>query len=322
MQQAANHQFIAVTIQEEPEEIKSPEFRSGVAPGSPSPPGSHSPKIHRASISGRKLGGRPSFNRDASATSLAHQLSAFSLDGADGDRDGLENRAEDPNVLLSQVIMWLHEEKAKRSPHIPKSTSDDTLINKERPGPSGEPRQGSGNKHPNGSLALDKLERILAGYMISGSNVAVPGRRGSVVGRRKSSITRKAKRGLTVVSSDTEYQDGELLVPNVETVLDNSKIVNNPAAQTDNDITTVKSKDKDQWNAFKCEVVRLTHTLRLKGWTRLIVQTKFLMDYSYLYCRPGNRIRRVATLSQQSYRFMWCPRPKTCPSRQLQVTAR
>jgi choline kinase len=166
--------------------------------------------------------------------------------------------------------MWLHEEKAKQAVHKPKSQGNIDGDEPERPTVSGHPRPDSEKQRPDNGLALDKLERILAGFMISGSNnVASLGHRGSMSGRRKSSIVKKIKRGLTAASSDTEYQDGDLLVPNVEAVLDNSKIMNNPAAQTDNDITTVKSKDKDQWIAFKCEVVRLTHTLRLKGWRRV-----------------------------------------------------
>ena len=163
--------------------------------------------------------------------------------------------------------MWLHEEKAKRALHRPKSAGEVAGVDSERPRTPLQPHQTSDALRADDSLALDKLERILAGFTISGANnVAGLGHRGSIGGRRKPSITKKPKRGLTGASSDTEYHDGDLLVPNVEAVLDNSKIMNNPAAQTDNDITTVKSKDKDQWIAFKCEVVRLTHTLRLKGW--------------------------------------------------------
>jgi choline kinase len=217
--------------------------------------------MHRASISGKKLSGRPPLNRDASTASLSHQLSSFSLDGADGDRDGPESRSEDPSALLSQVVMWLQEEKAKRGLHRTKPVGQVAEGDSERPTTPGQPHPGSETQLPDDALALDKLERILAGF-----NAASLSRRGS---RRKSSISKRLKRGLTAASSDTEYQDGDMLVPNVEAVLDNSKIVTNPSAQTDNDITTVKSKDKEQWNAFKCEVVRLTHTLRLKGWRRV-----------------------------------------------------
>jgi choline kinase len=220
--------------------------------------------MHRASISGKKLSGRPSLTKDASTTSLSHQLSTFSLDGADGDRDGPENRNEDANTLLSQVVTWLHEEKARLDLHRPKPAGQAAEGDSEPPITPGQPVPGSETQLSDDALALDKLERILAGF-----NVAGLGHRGSIRGRRKSSIAKKLKRGLTAASSDTEYQDGDMLVPNVEAVLDNSKIMNNPTAQTDNDITTVKSKDKEQWMAFKCEVVRLTHTLRLKGWRRV-----------------------------------------------------
>ena len=166
--------------------------------------------------------------------------------------------------------MWLHEEKAKRAVDRPKSAVEVARGDSARHGTPTQPDPASDTQIPNDSVALDKLERILAGYMISGSNnVAGLGHRGSTGGRRKHSIAKKPKRASAAASSDTEYQDGDLFVPNVEAVLDNSKIMHNPAAQTDNDITTVNYKDKDQWIAFKCEVVRLTHTLRLKSWRRV-----------------------------------------------------
>lgn len=224
-------------------------------------------------MSGKKLSRRPSFGKDASVASLSRQISTFSLNSADGDRDGPENRAGDASVLLSQVGRWLEEEKARRGLHRPKSAGDGAEGDTEPPKAAAEPLPGRDKQRPDDGLALEKLEQILAGFMPSGTSGAAGfGRRGSVVGRRKGSATRKLRRGLTAASSDTEYQDGDLLVPNVEAVLDNSKIANNPAAQTDNDITTVKAKDKAQWNVFKCEVVRLTHTLRLKGWRRVALE--------------------------------------------------
>ena len=240
---------------------------------------SQSPKKHRASISGKKLSGRPSFNKEASIISLSHQISSLSLSGQDGDHDASESRTQDPNALLSQVVMWLHEEKAKQAAH-----SDAAKVGAGGPEarrPSTAP--GAQEDRKDDALALDKLERILAGFVISPSNgVATLGNRTAPPARRKGSLVKKPKRGLTAASSDTEYQDGDLLVPNVEAVLDNSKTMTNPAAQTDNDLTTVKSKDKEQWITFKKEIVRLTHTLRLKGWRRVVIERGAEIDVERL----------------------------------------
>lgn len=315
-----------MTIQEEPEEIDSSALRSTLIPGSPSLLGSHSPRLHRASMSGKKLSGRPSFNKDSSIFSLSHQISTFSLDSADGDRDGPENRAEDPGALLSQVVMWLHEEKAKRSLHRSKSAADAAEGDAERSTTPGQPPPGSEVQISDDALALDKLERILAGFMVSGSNNGAGlGHRGSVTGRRKSSTAKKLKRGLAAASSDTEYQDGDLLVPNVEAVLDNSKITNNPAAQTDGDLTTLRPKDKDQWIAFKCEVVRLTHTLKLKGWRRVPMERGDDIDVRRLsgaltnavyVVSPPNNLPELAATSDSATASL-APAPRRRPPAKL-----
>lgn len=258
-----------MTIQEEPEKIESPGLHSTLVTDSPTLVASQSPRRHRASISGKKLSGRPSFNKEASIHSLSHQISSLSLDGQEGDRDAYESRTQDPSALLSQVVMWLHEEKAKKAARESQGLTDDSGT--ERPATTLE----DDVQHKDNTVALDKLERILAGFVVSASNgVATLGNRTGPPARRKSSLVKssKQKRGLTAASSDTEYIDGDLLVPNVEAVLDNSKTMTNPAAQADNDLTTVKAKDKEQWAAFKSEVVRLTHTLRLKGWRRIPIE--------------------------------------------------
>lgn len=74
-------------------------------------------------------------------------------------------------------------------------------------------------------------------------------------------------------SSDTEFQDGDLLVPNVEASLDNSKTISycggSPALQAS---TTGQPKDREHWTIFKQDIVRLTHTLRIKGWRQVPIE--------------------------------------------------
>lgn len=250
-----------------------------LATDSPTLVGSRSPKLRRASIAGKKLSGRPSFNKEASINSLSRQISSLNLNASDVERDGSEIRMQEPSVLLSQVVMWLHEEKAKqaaRAPNMPGNTDGASMA---KPPKLSEEQQ----FRTDDAMALEKLERILSGFVVSAVNgVSTLGNVATPPTRRKSSIIRRSKRGLAAASSDTEYQDGDLLVPNVEAVLDNSKTMTNLAAQTDNDLTTVKAKDKEEWATFKNEVVRLTHTLRLKGWRRIPIERGMDIDVERL----------------------------------------
>jgi choline kinase len=77
-------------------------------------------------------------------------------------------------------------------------------------------------------------------------------------------------------SSDTEYQDGDVVVPSCDVVLDNSKTMSYSGGTADSASTTVTlstskraEKERKAWLVFKCEIVKLAHTLRLKGWRRV-----------------------------------------------------
>src|SRR5271170_4728661 len=101
----------AVTIQDEPEEIlTSPHQDDSDATYATS----HSAKRHRASISGKKLSGRPSIDRSTSSISLAQQITNLDL-GKTEAGDVSEDVSLDPQTLLSQVVNWLQEEKAKQA---------------------------------------------------------------------------------------------------------------------------------------------------------------------------------------------------------------
>ncbi|KKY15846.1 putative choline kinase [Diplodia seriata] len=89
-------------------------------------------------------------------------------------------------------------------------------------------------------------------------------------------IGRKLRRQSTAGSSDTEYHDGDVLVPSCDVVLDNSRTLAYSGGgvdevHVDDQLTpgTRKSKEKQAWATFKYEIVRLAHTLRLKGWRRI-----------------------------------------------------
>ena len=148
------------------------------------------------------------------------------------------------------------------------------------------------------SLALEELENILAKSMtFDGNRVTTPKEdgRGSYFPRHGSTRRRTLRRNSTVASSDTDYHDGDTLVPSAEVVLDNSKTLGYSGGTVESQIDLLNPskrslRDKEAWLHFKkvcllstvlCvdllpklsgllifwkEIVRLANTLRLKGW--------------------------------------------------------
>jgi choline kinase len=82
----------------------------------------------------------------------------------------------------------------------------------------------------------------------------------------------------STVSSDTDYFDSvDDLVPSCEAVLDNSKTMAYSGGSGDSieegdgsgKVNKRAQKEKEAWASFKYEIVRITHTLKLKGWRRI-----------------------------------------------------
>ena len=204
-------------------------------------------------------------------------------------------RRQDPaRHILSQVAEWLRQEKAKKAAHkartrshaklvhaaeattdlVERFRSDDLRYNKER-------HVRSSSDVSEGSLALEKLERILSDSMGLGGENAVTStedRTDSNVSRRKSK-RQSSTRGLlrkasTIASSDTEYQEPDIDVPSAEVILDNSKTLGYSGGAASSGVDLIQSskravKEKEAWLQFKAEIVRLSHTLRLKGWRQI-----------------------------------------------------
>ena len=185
-----------------------------------------------------------------------------------------DSQSHDPHSqLFSQVMEWLHAEKAK-------------LVHKSQPSimPQGEQLtlsrriedggQGALSTSSDKQLALEKLERILNDSMkVAQSLLRSPNKDSSYFARRKSSTKRLRRASLVGASSDTEYYDGDAIVPSTDAVLDNSKTMSYSGGTVDSDSevssTKTKAKEKEGWIVFKNEVLRLAHTLRLKGWGRI-----------------------------------------------------
>ena len=167
--------------------------------------------------------------------------------------------------LLSQVRNWLEQEKLKQPPHAHHSNESDAGSTSEQ-----HASQLSGSDT---LTSLQKLEQILEEH-----NWLIQAARNIV--NKDSSAKRKLsmlglKRGSSYpASSDTEYQDLDVKVPSVEAVLDNSKTLSYTGGAIDAQDEDVKedikgAKEQEGWLKFKNEIVRLAHTLRLKGWRQV-----------------------------------------------------
>lgn len=127
-----------------------------------------------------------------------------------------------------------------------------------------------------GAVDLERLEQILAGVSLSRESLpaSIDDRKASSSSHRSSFKHRHLRRGSTLVSSDTDYLDGDAVVPSAEVVLDNSKTLSYSGGAADSEVDSPSSnkragKERAAWLHFKNEIVRLTHTLKLKGWRRV-----------------------------------------------------
>jgi choline kinase len=176
--------------------------------------------------------------------------------------------------LLSQVAEWLQAEKAKHAARkaTKHSTSTATLPD-ERDGATLRP---SSQSSDSSTLSLEKLQRILENNM--SEFVPSPSASPMLGAQRSSNASRRShsKTLMRTASSDTEYYDGDVIVPSCDVVLDNSKTLSYTggavlSASDANLVGTSKRAEKERkaWSTFKEEILKLAHTLRLKGWRRI-----------------------------------------------------
>jgi choline kinase len=95
---------------------------------------------------------------------------------------------------------------------------------------------------------------------------------------RKHSKRSLSHKSLHQLASDTEYYDGDVLVPSCDGFLDNSRSLSYTGGKSGADDTASISsrsqeKERQAWITFKNEIIRLAHTLRLKGWRRVPLES-------------------------------------------------
>lgn len=202
--------------------------------------------------------------------------------------------------LVSQIADWLQREKTKRESRKPRKhhhhhhmrrkhkthQQDDALLEEEETAPQPDPEveislQRTTSIDSNSSdVSLDRLQRILDDSMAALGLNSVP-HLGPKIGRRSSHRSKKhASRSsmhLTrTASSDTDYVDGDVLVPSCDVVLDNTQTLKYSQGCADDSASISRQreeKERQVWTTFKNEIIRLAHTLRLKGWRRVALDS-------------------------------------------------
>jgi len=248
-----------VKIFDEPEHIDPPSYDDEPSPTLVA----QSPKQHRASISGRKMTGRntrPPLKSLGSDKSLHKSLPIFNLEDSEVSSKQKDDDDSDDQALLHQVMQWLQSERGRRSGGQPDV----------------EANQSDQKAPPDHDLSLDKLERILtkfAGPSLGGS-VRAARRRSTQMGGRRGSVARALMKGQrSAYNSDTDNVDAVAVVPHIEASLDNTKTMSYSGGSADTSTEDAdKSKEQNHWEIFKQDILRLTHTLGLRGWRRLPIE--------------------------------------------------
>lgn len=244
---------------------------------------SHSKKQFVAGLA-KRLSGRPPSITGSSRASVTSQTSGDGSGpqtGAGSSANVAEDTQRQPHhhhhkldraseKLIAQIADWLQREKAKKAARkslkfSARRRSPPAEKEDDRPGSAGSQASESSD------VSFERLQRILDDSMEAlGLNTPAP--LSPYPGRKH----RKSPRNLSIsrtLSSDTEFFDGDVVVPSCDGFLDNSKTMSYSGGKVGGDDPSTSSakeeKERQSWITFKNEIIRLAHTLRLKGWRRV-----------------------------------------------------
>ncbi|KAG9248660.1 choline kinase-like protein [Calycina marina] len=250
-------------------------------------------KHFAASVASKRV--RPIMQASSASSRLSLQSNTSAEDMSDHYREGHERkysheqRTHQHDKLLLQVSEWLQREKAKCAAKKSKKRHSQEHPPAEGEAQAGESVERGAARHRSSSqasdassISLESLQRIIdesiAGLTHGNEpHLAISGQSSramsSASGRRKSYVRKPH-------SSDTEYHDGDVVVPSCDVVLDNSKTMSYSGGGSDSSMQTITlsnsgkaEKEKKAWLSFKNEIVKLAHTLRLKGWRRVPLES-------------------------------------------------
>ncbi|KHO01384.1 Protein kinase-like domain protein [Metarhizium album ARSEF 1941] len=172
--------------------------------------------------------------------------------------------------LLAQVSDWLEHEKRKktasrkpisrRQSKSPPDRDRSTLATPARDRSDSVDSQSS-------DVSFEKLEHILQDSLASLGLSSIPQHPPKLSRRRRANSKPSLNR---TASSDTDYLDGDAIVPSCDAWLDNSKTMSyTGGVASENDTPGGQAYENDPWLTFKNDIIRIAHTLKLKGWRRI-----------------------------------------------------
>ncbi|KAI2637928.1 kinase-like protein [Hypomontagnella submonticulosa] len=192
---------------------------------------------------------------------------------------------------MAQVADWLENERVKKQ----NRRSRRVLSKRGRP-TKDDADKGDTQEQPERSrtyslssqsseVSLDRLQKIVDDGMNALGIRGIP-HYSPKLGRKS-----QRRRSMTMhrtASSDTEYHDGDIRVPTCDAILDNSKTLgySGGKANSADDVASLSSrkeeKERRAWIVFKNEIIKLAHTLRLKGWRRVPLDSGEIIDVTRL----------------------------------------
>ncbi|TGJ85647.1 hypothetical protein E0Z10_g3104 [Xylaria hypoxylon] len=178
--------------------------------------------------------------------------------------------------IISQVAEWLEHERTKRQNRKSQRAHGSRRKHHKDDAEGSSSQETARTRRfsldsQSSEVSLDRLQKIIDDSMSSLGLNAIPHhspRSGKKSQRRRSIALHR------IASSDTEFHDGDVLVPGCDGVLDNSKTLSYTGGNAaDGEVASTskhrEEKERKAWLTFKSEIIRLTHTLRLKGWRRV-----------------------------------------------------
>lgn len=271
---------------------------------------SHHKKQFSARI-GKRLSGRPPIvGGNSSRTSLLSQSSLDPLSrlassqpteqgSPDAEATGQHHSHRLDHMsqrLLGQVAEWLEYERTKknnrksRRAHHGRSKAG-PAENAASPEPEASSsadaaQTGRTSKHSrsysidsqSSDVSLDRLQRIIDDSMSALGLGSLPHYSPRLLSR-KSQRKRSLLQLHRTASSDTEFHDGDVIVPKCDAWLDNSKTMSyagGKAGAEDDDVSVSgrrEDKERKAWIVFKNDIIRISHTLRIKGWRRVPLES-------------------------------------------------
>ncbi|KAL2871846.1 putative choline kinase [Aspergillus lucknowensis] len=262
----------------------------------PPPPDGSTTRSRRVSTSKvtvrQPLYHAPSLNSLSSQTSNGNET----VTREDIERWLKQGEEDSRHNLFAQVYEWLSREKSKRKnsrkSHDSVKGAGNDGDNEGGERGDGVPLAKTASQSSDSTLALDGLEKILLQFASRYDS-----RPASTCSSRRSTRRRAPLKGLRRGSASESDYDTDLAPPAVDAILDNARTLSytGGSAESENGDTASirRAKDREAWVVFKSELLRLTHTLQLKGWRKLPMDLAAEIDVERLSGALTNAVYKV-----------------------------